>query len=264
MFVELALSVDFGQGFTDAISSVISFVPKFLGFLAILLIGWFIAKAIAKIVNSLLHKWGFERLAERSGVSQWLEGSKYDTSSLITKILYYAVMLIVLQLALGVFGPNPVSDLLTGIIAWLPRAIVACVILVVTMAVARAVRDVVGSALGRMSYGRTVATAVWAFIVALGVIAALSQAGIATSITGPLLVAVLATIGGILVVGVGGGLITPMRQRWEGWLQAAERETANARESVSAYQAGRADAEAGQPAGQQYTGPAEEGGTAAR
>lgn len=33
-----------------------------------------------------------------------------------------------------------------------------------------------------------------------------------------MLITVLATVGGILVVGVGGGLIGPMRSRWEGWL----------------------------------------------
>ncbi len=34
----LALSVDFGRGFTDAWSAVAEFVPEFIGFLAILLI----------------------------------------------------------------------------------------------------------------------------------------------------------------------------------------------------------------------------------
>ncbi|WP_424556329.1 mechanosensitive ion channel family protein [Streptacidiphilus pinicola] len=36
---QLALSVDFGSGFTNAFNKVISFVPKFIGFLAILVIG---------------------------------------------------------------------------------------------------------------------------------------------------------------------------------------------------------------------------------
>jgi hypothetical protein len=48
--------------------------------------------------------------------------------------------------------------------------------------------------------------------------------GIAVTVTLPVLVAVLATIGGILVVGVGGGLIRPMQARWENYLSSAERE----------------------------------------
>lgn len=243
----LALSVDFSQGFTDAWSAVVGFIPKFIAFLAILLIGWFIAKLIARVVDRVLRKVGFERLAERSGASQALRGSKYDATGILTKVVYYGLLLIVLQLAFGAFGPNPISVMITAVVAWLPRAIVALVIVVVAMAIARAVRDIILAALGGLSYGRAVATATWAFIVALGVIAALGQAGIATAITAPLLTAVLATIAGIAIVGVGGGLIAPMRQRWERWLSRAEQESTTARDNISAYQRGRTDAQAGQP-----------------
>lgn len=250
----LALSVDFGRGFTDAWSAVAEFIPKFIAFLAILLIGWFVAKMIAKVADRLLRKVGFERMAERSGVAKALKGSKYDATGIIAKILYYAVLLIALQLAFGVFGPNPVSVMINGIVAWLPKAIVACVIVVVAMAIAKAVRDIVQGALGQMSYGKVLGTAVWAFIVGLGVIAALSQAGIATSVTGPVLTAVLATIAGVVIVGVGGGLVTPMRGRWERWLSAAETETGRAKDQIAAYQRGREDARGGMPSAQERMG----------
>ncbi|NUU21959.1 MAG: hypothetical protein HOV68_10675 [Streptomycetaceae bacterium] len=240
----LALSVDFDTAFTDAFTSVAKFVPKFLAFLVILLIGWIVAKVIARIVDRVLRAVGFEKVAERGGISSALEGSKYDATAIVVKIIYYAVMLMVLQLAFGVFGPNPISDLLRSIVLWLPKAVVACVIIVVAMAIARVVRDIIGAALGGVSYGKTVATIAWVFIVALGTIAALSQAEIATSVTGPVLTAVLAAIAGVIIVGVGGGLIQPMRSRWERWLDSAERESANAKASMDAYQRGRADAAA--------------------
>ncbi|NGN65459.1 hypothetical protein G5C51_16340 [Streptomyces sp. A7024] len=255
----LALSVDFGRGFTDAMAGVISFVPKLLGFLVVLAIGWVVAKVIARAAEAVLHHTGFSRMAERSGVGKWLEGSKYDATGLVSKIIYYAVLLIALQMALGVFGPNPVSDLLRSIVAWLPRAVVAVLLVVVTMAIAKRVREILENTLAGASYGKTVATVAWAFIVSLGVIAALGQAQIATSITGPLLTAVLATAAGIAIVGVGGGLIHPMRDRWHRWLETAERETSkisgdSGATGPSAYQAGRTDAAAGQPAGEYETG----------
>ena len=64
-----------------------------------------------------------------------------------------------------------------------------------------------------------------------------NEIGIAIAVTLPVLITVLATVGGILVVGVGGGLITPMRQRWERWLNHAEQEAQS-----QAYQRGREDA----------------------
>ncbi|MFJ2775139.1 hypothetical protein [Kitasatospora sp. NPDC087315] len=245
MAQQLALSVDFGSGFTEAWSKVAKFIPQFLAFLAILVIGWFVAKVIAKVLDRVLRRVGSERVAARAGMIRYLSGSKYDMTGIICKIVYYAILLMALQLAFGVFGPNPISVMIHGIVSWLPRGIVAVVIVVIAMAIANAVRDIVGNALAGASYGRTVATIAWAFIVVLGVIAALGQAGIATAITGPVLIAVLASIAGILVVGVGGGLIIPMRQRWERWLDHAERESANLR--GSAYQAGRSDALTNQP-----------------
>ncbi len=46
---------------TDLVRTVAAFVPKFVAFLLILLIGWFIAKAIAKVVGKLLEKVGFDK-----------------------------------------------------------------------------------------------------------------------------------------------------------------------------------------------------------
>jgi mechanosensitive ion channel-like protein len=141
-----------------------------------------------------------------------------------------------------VFGPNPISALLTGIVAFLPRIAVAIIIVVIASAIAAAVKDLVMSVTGGLSYGRVLANIASIFIIALGVIAALSQIGVAVAVTMPVLIAVLATVGGIMVVGVGGGLIRPMQQRWEGWLTRAEQEAPGARAHAQAYERGREDA----------------------
>ena len=154
------------------------------------------------------------------------------------------MLLVTLQLAFGIWGPNPISDLIAGVIAWLPRAFVAIVIVVVAAAIANAVKDIISSALGGLSYGRVLANIASVFILGLGVIAALNQIGVATAVTTPVLIAVLATVGGILVVGVGGGLIRPMQSRWESWLTRAEQESQAIATHARAYQAGRRDVEA--------------------
>jgi hypothetical protein len=61
---------------------------------------------------------------------------------------------------------------------------------------------------------------------AFGIIAALGQVNIATAITGPVLIAVLATIGGVIVVGFGGGLIKPAQDRWRGWMANMQQQLA--------------------------------------
>lgn len=243
---------------SNALSTVFAFVPKLVGFLVILFIGWLIAKALRKVVNVVLDKVNFDRVVERGGIKQALARSKYDASGLIAALVYYAVLLLALQMAFGVFGPNPVSDMLTAIVAWLPKAIVAIVIIVVAAAIASGVRDLIGSALGALSYGPMVAKIAQIAIIALGAIAALNQVGIATTVTTPVLVTVLATVAGVIVVGVGGGMIRPMQQRWERWLGRAEQEMPGAHSQTQAYERGREDAmraqtEPIQPATEQQT-----------
>ncbi|NBE79501.1 hypothetical protein GVV04_00530 [Micromonospora sp. NEAU-HG-1] len=243
---------NFGDAVGDALRAVLLFLPKALGFVAILVAGWLVAKAVLKVVDKVLERVGFDRAVERGGVKAALARSRFDASDIVAKLAYYGVLLVTLQLAFGIWGPNPISDLIAGVIAWLPRAFVAIVIVVVAAAIAHAVKDIISSALGGLSYGRVLATIASVFILGLGVIAALNQIGVATAVTTPVLVAVLATVGGILVVGVGGGLVRPMQSRWESWLSRAERESRLIATHARAYQAGRRDVAARLAA----TGPA--------
>ncbi|TDB78061.1 hypothetical protein [Micromonospora sp. KC723] len=235
---------NFGDAVGDTFRAVLLFLPKALAFLAILVVGWLAAKAVLKIVDRVLERVHFDRAVERGGIRTALSRSGYDASDIVAKLAYYGVLLVTLQLAFGIWGPNPISDLIAGVIAWLPRAFVAILIVVVAAAIAHAVKDLISSALGGLSYGRVLATIASAFLLGLGVIAALNQIGVATAVTTPVLVAVLATAGGILVVGVGGGLIRPMQSRWESWLSRAEQESRLIATHARAYRAGRRDVRA--------------------
>lgn len=67
----------------------------------------------------------------------------------------------------------------------------------------------------------------------VGAVAAAIQAGVAVGVAEPVLICVLATAGAILVVGVGGGLIKPMQERWERLLTAWEDEPGAVRAAAS-------------------------------
>jgi hypothetical protein len=208
-------AIDFSTGVEDAWSRVATFVPKLLGFLIILVVGYFIAKAIAKIVDKVLERVGFDKAVERGGVKQALSKSKYDASDLVSKVVFYGLFLLVLQMAFGVFGANPVSDLIASVIAYLPKVFVAIIIVVVASAIAAAVKELVQTALGGLSYGRTVAMAASVAILVIGGFAALSQLQIAPAIVNGLFYGLLAVIVGSAIVAIGGSGIQPLRGRWE-------------------------------------------------
>ncbi len=208
-------SVNFGAGVSNAWSNVAAFVPKFAVFLLILIVGYLIAKAIAKILSAVLTRVGFDRLVERGGIKRALDRSSYDASDILAKVVYYAIMLFVLSTAFGVFGSNPISDYLRAVIAYLPLVFVAIVIVVIAAAIAAGARNLIENSLGGLSYARVLANLASGFILAIGVIAALDQLHIAAAVVNAILYAVLAALVGIAIVSVGGGGIRTMSQRWE-------------------------------------------------
>jgi hypothetical protein len=231
-------SVNVSQSVQNLLNTVGRSLPKIGVFILVLIVGWIVAKVVRRVVEALLKRVHFDRVAERGPVGQALTSRGYHATALLARIIYYAVLLITLQLAFGVFGPNPVSTMINGMVNWLPKAFVAVILIVVASAIAKVAKDLIGAALGGLSYGRFVASAAAVIIIALGVIAALNQIDVASAITQPVLIAALATVGAILAIGVGGGMVRPMEQRWERMLDAAERETS----SMAAYQRGRQDA----------------------
>jgi hypothetical protein len=217
-------AVQWSQGVEDAWSSFAKFVPKFVGFLVILLVGYIVARAIAKALNVVLERVGFDRIVERGGVKKALAKAKFDASDIVAKIVFYAVFLMVLQMAFGVFGANPVSDLLRSVVAYLPKVVAALVIIVIAAAIATAVRELVDASLGALSYGKTLANAAGVAIVAVGVFAALNQLQIAPAIVTGLFYALLAVVAGSAIIAIGGGGIAPMRSRWENALSKYDEE----------------------------------------
>ncbi|GGO63966.1 mechanosensitive ion channel family protein [Nonomuraea cavernae] len=244
------MDINIGQGLTDVWRQIATFVPRLIAFIVILIIGWLIAKVLGKIAEKILEKVGFERAVQRSGVSRALARGNYTASGLVGKVVFYAILLVTLQMAFSVFGPNPISALLNAVVGWLPAAVVAIIIVVIAGAIASAVKDVISGALGGLAYGPLLGTAAAVFIWALGIIAALNQIGVATTVTTPVLITVLATIGAIAAIGIGGGLVRPMQQRWDRWLGNIEEQLPQAKAHAEAYQRGRQDARRMAPAGE--------------
>ncbi|WP_229069861.1 hypothetical protein [Actinoplanes sp. DH11] len=222
------------RGLSDMWRSLVLFLPYALAFGAIVLVGYLLARLARTVTRKALHRAGFDQVVRRGPAGRVFRGEAAAPSQICARIAYYLVLLVALQLAFGLWGPNPVSDLLNALIGWLPQLFVAIVIVVVAAAVAGAAHDLIASSLGGLGYARVLAKAAAVVIVTLGVIAGLDQVGIATSVTRPLLVAILATVAGVIVVGVGGGLIRPMQQRWEGWLDRAATESGAMRDQARA------------------------------
>jgi Conserved TM helix len=238
----MPLAVDLQGGVSSAWSNVVTFVPKLAAALVIILVGYLLAKVIAAVLNRVLERVGFDRAVERGGIRQALARSKYDPSDIIAKLAFWLLFLITLQIAFGVFGPNPISDLLQGLIAYLPNVFVAIVIIVVAAAIAKAVTDLLSSLLSSVSGGPMLAKGAGIAVLVFGAFAALDQLQIAPRIVTGLWYAILAIVVGSAVVAIGGGGIKTMHRYWERTAtRAEERAPELARQAQPAASASAAD-----------------------
>ena len=85
----------------------------------------------------------------------------------MAQIFYYLVVLLVLQLAFNVFGDNPITEALDGLVDWLPKLIVAVILVIIGGLVANVVGDLVRGATAGQTYSgfvtRAATIAVWLF-----------------------------------------------------------------------------------------------------
>jgi hypothetical protein len=219
--------MDFETPVREAFTTFATFIPKLLGFLVILLVGYFIAKLVAKLVDKVLERVGFDSAVEKGGIKKAMAKSKYDASDIVAKLVFFAVFIPFLSAAVGALGIQALQEPLSAFIALIPRIIVAIVLVVIGAVIAGAVKSLIQNTLGGLSYGKVLAN-VASILILLGFVkAALDQVGIATTVTGPLLYAILGTVAGVVIVGAGGGLIKPMQHRWEDMLNKASDETKN-------------------------------------
>ena len=228
------LALDLEGPVTDGFRTVMTFIPKLLGFLVILLVGYFVAKIVAKVVDKLLERAGFDRAVERGGIKKALAKSQYDASDIVAKLVFFAIFIPFLSAAVGALGIAALQEPLAAFIALIPKIIVAIVLVVIGAVVAGAAKAFIQNALGGLSYGKVLAN-VASILILLGFVkSALDQVGIATTVTGPLLYAILGTVAGVVIVGAGGGLIKPMQSRWETMLNKAETESSNVKAQAQA------------------------------
>jgi hypothetical protein len=225
-------AVDVGGAVTDGFSTVATFVPRFVGFLVILAVGYLVAKVVAKVIDKVLERVGFDRAVERGGLKQALSKSQYDASDIVAKIAFYFIFVAALSMAFGVLGIAALATPMASLLALLPKILVALVIFVIGAALAAAAKKFLSNVLGGLSYGNAVATGVSVLVMVLFGKAALDEVGIATNVTNAILYTALAIIAGVAIVGLGGGLIKPMQNRWEDILNNASQEKDNVKAQV--------------------------------
>lgn len=181
-----------------ALAMLLASIPRIIGFLVILIIGWMIASAVARLVGAVLRRARFDDLANRAGFTGFIRdmGMNYDASALLGDVVKWFIRLIVLVVAFDQLGLAAVSNILNAFVLWLPNLVVALVVLMLAGLVANFVARVVRGATLEAGFGNSdllaglARTAVWIF----AVIIAVNQIGVAATLVDTLFIGVVAAM----------------------------------------------------------------------
>src|SRR5688572_30947494 len=203
-----------GEALTASLATALGLflgaIPRVIGFLVILIIGWIISGLLAAGVAALLRAVRFNVLAQNAGIQGFINnmGLRTDPSGLLANIVKWFVRLIVLVVAFDALGLPAVSQVLQQFLLWIPNLVVAVVVLVIAGLAANALGNLVRGSTAQAGLGNpdllaTIArVAVWGF----GIVVAVNQIGIAQALVNTLFmgfIGALALAAG-LAFGLGG------------------------------------------------------------
>ena len=171
--------VAFFQSFFETVGA---YLPNLLGALLLLLIGWFTAKTFRGVTAKMVRICGIQALGEKVQFNELLKkaGISRTLDEILGGLVYYLVLLVFLVSASDVLGVKVVLETLNAFIAYLPHILGAFLILVISLYVAKIVKDGARSASSSFSipYVRAVSSLLEIIIIGFGIVMALTEIGV--------------------------------------------------------------------------------------
>jgi Conserved TM helix len=221
---------DWGTAIITSVSAALGMflgaIPRIIGFLVILIIGWIISGLLAGAVASLLRAVKFNDLAERSGFAGFVRqmGVRTDAAGVLATVAKWFVRLIVLVVAFDALGLPAVSQVLQQLLLWLPNLVVALVILVIAGLAANALHGLVRGATAQAGFGspdllaNIARAAVWGF----AIVVAVNQIGVAQTLVNTLFMAIVGALALALALAFGLGGRETAQQIVSNWYRRGQ------------------------------------------
>jgi hypothetical protein len=212
--------------FRDAFSMILSAIPRILGFIVVVAIGWFVSTILARAVTGLLRAIRFDELARKSGLADFLAkmSTGTDSAGVVAGLVKWLVRIVVLLVAFDVLGLPAVSDVMRQLLLWLPNLVVAIFVLFIGGIAARALGNIVRGATAESGFSNpetlanVVRTTVWAF----AIVVAINQLGIATNLINTLFTGFVGALAVALGLAFGLGGRDLASRTLENWYDQAQ------------------------------------------
>ena len=166
---------------TALFTKLAGILPNLIGAFLLLLLGWLVAKLCRGLARKMLEWTGFNRAMEKSRINDTFKnmGIKTGIGDVITLIVFWIIFLIFMVSASEVVGLSVVLSTLNRVILYIPNIIAAIAIIILTLFLARFVKDLIAVGLAQVNliYAQPLARAVELLIIIFGIIVAMTQLG---------------------------------------------------------------------------------------
>ncbi|MGI9543797.1 MAG: mechanosensitive ion channel family protein [Cyclobacteriaceae bacterium] len=160
-------------------------IPKILGAIVLLLIGWLIAKIASYVVAKILKAIKLNNAIKKLNEIPMIKNSSFeiDGVKIISKFVYWILLLIFIITATDTMGWPEVSAMIAGLIAYLPKLLSALVIFLLGFYIANLIKGLVHTTLHTLevSSASVVSNAVFYILLIFIAVTALNQAGMDTT-----------------------------------------------------------------------------------
>jgi hypothetical protein len=177
---------------------LVNFVPKLLAVVVILFFGWIIAKLVRTAVKHILELVKFDNFAQKSGLEAFMNSGDVNVtlSGIISQVVYWLVIIMFVITGANMLGLTEVAQLLHDLAAYLPRIILAILVMIFGTLLARFINRLVFAWLHSIKFERAlvVSTTVEYGIQILALFIALEQLGIGVQLINSLFVIVFGAI----------------------------------------------------------------------
>ena len=244
------LYADVGDSVQRGFDEFATWVPRLAAFIAILIVGYFVAKIVAGLVRKVLERVGFDRALHSGTAGSWIARVTSRPSQLLGTIAFWVLFVGAISIALDVLGIEAVDDFVAAVWGYIPNVIAALLIFLAAGAIAAGVAALVARTMGDTSTGRIVGTAVPILIMAIAGFMILDQLMIAEEIVTITYAALMGAIalGMALAFGLGGREVASemLRGAYEGQREQVKEDVRIGRERAR-EEAERAKSEAQWP-----------------
>jgi hypothetical protein len=200
----------FVNSFQQAFSQIIALAPRVLALVVVLVAGYLVARLVARVVEALSDRIGLEKAAERGGLVESMKrvGITRSVSNIVSQLVFWLLMCVFMMAAFNILELEALSVAMAGVVAYIPRLLVATVVVVIGLLIANFLRGVIATSADRVgiTYAERLATGCYYVLALMTFIAAFEQLAIKFALLEQVILIAFGSLGvGLgLAVGLGG------------------------------------------------------------